>query len=306
MQFPIFYSHFDYSPLWHDPFSTAAYLAIIISIISLYFFQNNTVRVMNIAVALSLGIYSHRINGLGVIVLTILGGLFYFSWHGKFKWQIIARAGALLLSIGMMFALVPGFLNWQLVSNFVLTPDAIPYSMRFTFDKSFVGLLFLCFSPLTLIKPHHGWKPVLQVGITAGVLAIMILLPLSYALHYVRLEIKNSDLISLWLINNLFFVCIAEEVIFRGIIQKSLQQVLDKFAVGKWIALVISAALFGASHYQGGINYVLLASVAGIIYGYAFMKTQKIEASIITHFMVNTVHFLAFTYPALQSAFIAK
>jgi hypothetical protein len=35
----------------------------------------------------------------------------------------------------------------------------------------------------------------------------------------------------------------------------------------------------------------------------AFMKTDRVGAGIVTHFMVNSVHFVAFTYPALRGAF---
>jgi len=46
---------------------------------------------------------------------------------------------------------------------------------------------------------------------------------------------------------------------------------------------------------------VVLAAVAGIVYGYAYEKTQRIEASILCHFGVNIIHFIFFTYPALAN-----
>ena len=45
--------------------------------------------------------------------------------------------------------------------------------------------------------------------------------------------------------------------------------------------------------------YVALAAVAGAGYGWAYLRTQRIEASILTHFALNAVHFFGFTYPAL-------
>jgi membrane protease YdiL (CAAX protease family) len=46
---------------------------------------------------------------------------------------------------------------------------------------------------------------------------------------------------------------------------------------------------------------VLLATVAGLFYGAAYLRTRRIEGAILTHFALNAVHFLAFTYPALAS-----
>jgi len=42
--------------------------------------------------------------------------------------------------------------------------------------------------------------------------------------------------------------------------------------------------------------------VAGIGYGWAYRRTGRIEASILTHFSLNSLHFLLFTYPALAAS----
>lgn len=44
---------------------------------------------------------------------------------------------------------------------------------------------------------------------------------------------------------------------------------------------------------------VLPATVAGLFYGGAFLRTRRIEGAILTHFALNAVHCIAFTYPAL-------
>ena len=65
-------------------------------------------------------------------------------------------------------------------------------------------------------------------------------------------------------------------------------------------ALAVAAGLFGLAPAAGGPAYVALATVAGVGYGWIYQKTSRIEASMLTHFALNTVHFLGFTYPALQ------
>jgi len=58
--------------------------------------------------------------------------------------------------------------------------------------------------------------------------------------------------------------------------------------------------LFGAAHAAGGGVYVLLAAISGLGYAYAYYATQRIEAPIIVHIVVNAVHFIGFTYPHLR------
>jgi len=56
------------------------------------------------------------------------------------------------------------------------------------------------------------------------------------------------------------------------------------------------------AHYMGGNNYILLATVAGVGYGWVYRHTGRIEASILTHFSLNSLHLLLFTYPALATS----
>jgi len=67
------------------------------------------------------------------------------------------------------------------------------------------------------------------------------------------------------------------------------------------LALAIASVLFGLSHFWGGWSYVALATVAGLGYGWIYQRTQRIAASILAHFALNTTYFFLFTYPALTS-----
>ncbi|WP_419656688.1 putative CAAX protease family protein [Desulfosarcina variabilis str. Montpellier] len=49
------------------------------------------------------------------------------------------------------------------------------------------------------------------------------------------------------------------------------------------------------------LKYVILATAAGWGYGIIFQRTGSIDASIMTHFGLNTTHFIFFTYPALAT-----
>ncbi|MDP5009557.1 MAG: CPBP family intramembrane metalloprotease, partial [Glaciimonas sp.] len=104
----------------------------------------------------------------------------------------------------------------------------------------------------------------------------------------------------LFLIVNLLFTCVAEEVFFRGVLQERLAGLLPSSTMAAIIVVLCSAALFGVAHIGGGIIYVSLATLSGIGYAYAYHATKRVEAAILVHFIVNAVHFIGFTYPALQ------
>ncbi len=293
----------SYQFLFQNHITLSAYVLLTVCFMTMYLFKNYYARFGVFLSALILGVIAGHIQLLGLMLIGLFGGVFYLSYQSKKKW---VRRSAFIVTLAASLTIVlygmPSIHNWHPITHYYLTNDAIPYSMHFTFDKSLIGLFFIWFSVYTLANEGRS-KPVLKSGLLCGLAAIVVLLPLSFALGYVKFNLKLTNFFYLWAINNLFFVSFAEEALFRGMIMQSMMNLWQNHKLGKWLALIISAVLFGAAHYKGGHQYMLLAAVAGLFYGYAYMRTKKLEASILTHFMVNTVHFLFFTYPALQSAF---
>lgn len=300
---PTTFSQFDYSILLRDRLSLAAYILLITTFCACYVFKHYFIRGVFLFLALLLAMYAGRVDWIGLGLILAFASFFYMGLHSKRKMtRGVFLSITLMISLAMLAIKAPGINNMRITPQTLLSADAIPYSMIFSFDKSIIGLFFIWFSALSIANGGQ-FKPSLKTGLLMGLWAVLVLIPLSMALGFVTVDIKYTNFFFLWFVNNLFFVCIAEEAIFRGLIQKNLTKLLQNLRGGKWVALVVAAALFGLVHYAGGAKYMLLASVASLFYGYAFMKTQKIETSIITHLMVNTVHFLALTYPALRTAF---
>jgi uncharacterized protein len=86
-----------------------------------------------------------------------------------------------------------------------------------------------------------------------------------------------------------FFIAVPEELFFRGWLQNLLERRL-----GRYPALLLTAALFGLSHWNKRAvhfnwRYVLLAALAGIFYGRAWRQERRVGASAITHASVDTV-----------------
>lgn len=86
-----------------------------------------------------------------------------------------------------------------------------------------------------------------------------------------------------------FFIAVPEELFFRGWLQNLLER-----RMGRTTALVVTAALFGLSHFNKRAvlfnwRYVLLAAIAGIFYGRAWRQERRVGASAITHATVDAV-----------------
>jgi len=87
-----------------------------------------------------------------------------------------------------------------------------------------------------------------------------------------------------------FFIALPEEVLFRGLIFNILQRVIRGH--GPWPALILSSIIFGLSHLNnppGDWRYVLLATMAGIAYGWAYLRTGSLLAPAYAHALVDII-----------------
>ncbi len=86
-----------------------------------------------------------------------------------------------------------------------------------------------------------------------------------------------------------FFIAVPEEIFFRGWVQNLLER-----RIGRYPALLLTAALFGLSHWNKRAalfnwRYVIMAALAGIFYGRAWRQERRVGASAITHASVDTI-----------------
>jgi hypothetical protein len=91
------------------------------------------------------------------------------------------------------------------------------------------------------------------------------------------------------LVFTFFFIAVPEELFFRGWMQNLLER-----RVGRGWALVVTAVVFGMSHFNKRAvhfnwRYVLLAAIAGVFYGRAWRQERRVGASAVTHTLVDTV-----------------
>ena len=82
----------------------------------------------------------------------------------------------------------------------------------------------------------------------------------------------------------------AEEIVFRGAIQRVLQNVLGER--NRWIAIVVSALIFGIVHFN--LAQGLHAFLIGLLLGWLYSKTGSILPGFVFHWVNNTVAYLMF------------
>ncbi len=122
-----------------------------------------------------------------------------------------------------------------------------------------------------------------------------IAIPLGTGIHFIAFAPQWHAWSSLlWTsLGIFFFTAWPEEFLFRGLLQNILSRASKSDLAGWWTASV----LFGFSHITNlgfpNWRYVVLASIAGIFYGWTWRKTGSIFASAIVHALVDVSwHFL--------------
>jgi len=132
-----------------------------------------------------------------------------------------------------------------------------------------------------------------RIGVREFLFLAPIVIAMGLSLHFLHWHPRLPaiwTLVGAWAFTFLF-IAIPEELFFRGLVQNLLER-----RWGTRVALAITSVVFGLSHFNKrlgtgvvGFNwrYVLLATVAGIFYGRAWLAKRRIMASAITHTSVD-------------------
>jgi membrane protease YdiL (CAAX protease family) len=233
-----------------------------------------------------------------------IAGYVALAWWARAARQAWLRVLLLVLTglAAFLFPLhrFPGFYNPVLLEQVRVSPGAPPYSLRANFDTAAAGIVLMGMF-CAPIRSRADWRAMLRRVWPLTLATLVGVLGLGCLLGYVRPDLKWPPYTALFLALNLLFTCVTEEAFFRGLVLERMARLLARWRAGAAVATLASAVLFGLAHARGGAALVLLATVAGLFYGAAYLRARRIEGAILTHFALNAVHFLAFTYPALAS-----
>ncbi len=121
------------------------------------------------------------------------------------------------------------------------------------------------------------------------VVFIAIAIPLGMSIGFLQFAPSLSRLRSLPLeaIGILFFTAWPEEFLFRGVLQNMLSGTFRN----SWAGLVVASVIFGFAHILHAPvpnwKYVVLATIAGLFYGRAWMKTGSLVPGALMHALVD-------------------
>ena len=109
-----------------------------------------------------------------------------------------------------------------------------------------------------------------------------------------------------------FFIAIPQEILFRGVLYTLIEKKLQNRRYNVLWALVISSVIYGLAHINdvytpvaqvslGSVGFpvpwamMLFATLSGLFYAWVYIRTRKITAAALTHFLINASWFLFFS-----------
>ncbi|HVW86841.1 MAG TPA: type II CAAX endopeptidase family protein [Bryobacteraceae bacterium] len=226
--------------------------------------------------------------------------------RGIFRWDMCLGMAAVVLSIGLLLTFAdpkqPEWRDWLVLAILGISVD-----LHF-FDKawpiaglnSMPKLLFVdagLYGYLVL-RPIGGigydFRP-RRIDFRIGLREFLFFTPMAIALGFALgfLHFHKTLANSVWFASGwvftLFFIAVPEELFFRGLMLNMLER-----KIGARAALIVTALLFGLAHFNKRAayfnwRYVILAAIAGIFYGRAWLSDRRILTSSVTHATVDTV-----------------
>lgn len=246
-------------------------------------------------ITLVVGFVFGVVDIFGVAALSALFALSYGV--NKLSNKIIRGTFTTLVIVGCIALaahLLPGFNNLLVLDDVQKSINSIGFTMYLNFDKPMILFALLLLYPsilaqnkITTEKPLIGAKQIAFV-----ILAITVIFVLAFILKLIKPEPSIPSWWWLFALNNLLLTCVAEEAFFRGYIQQKVTKIFTPI-----IGICLASVLFGVAHFAGGVGYVIVATLAGFLYGLVYNSTGKISYAILIHFVVNLLHLFFFTYP---------
>ena len=241
-----------------------------------------------LGVALLTALWLERLSPVAALVS--LAGLL-LAWRTPRlpqPWRGVALTLVLLWAMALTLHLVPGFDNLKVLDRVQAGPASVPFTLYLNLDKPliFFGLL-LAWPALLGPGGTMRWRPLALL-----ILPLAALLITAWQLGALKPDVGLPHWWWLFAFNNLVFTCVAEEALFRGLIQQGVAS-----RSKPWLGLLVASLLFGAAHLAGGPLLVLFAALAGACYGLAFQLSGRLSVAILLHFLFNFAHLALFTYP---------
>ncbi|MEM9634738.1 MAG: CPBP family intramembrane glutamic endopeptidase [Pseudomonadota bacterium] len=281
----------------------AAYAVLALSIVLALTLKSRTVPLSVFVFACAFGFVAGLLDFAAIASILLIGALSYLVFGRSQARPLRLLFIALLLVSGhlVMTHALPGFDNLKVVSGAQVSPDGIPYSMYLNFDKAALGFFLVLFA-VTPLQSGSQWGACFRSAAIYFVPTAGLLILLGCFTGLVAFDPKVPPFLPVWILSNLLITCVAEEAFFRRFALAEIRDFAGPGWIGSATALILSSLFFAYYHLSGGPLFSVFSLVAGLCYGAAFLKSNRVEVAILVHFLVNLTHILLFTYPFLASS----
>jgi len=252
-----------------------------------------------------------RLQQSGLLIICIMAAIalceYIFAYRNVAHGIVLSLALTLSLYIFLAVRKVEDGLTESveslvLVPLYILFTSSLPWffiNQQYLLPAVYTCILGLCF--LHIFQKELSLRDILgmpekkriipyvligTIGIPLGLCEYLILRPAPF----------SPDFSIKYLLLNLFymvcFVGLGEELLFRGLIQRNLTQLFG----WKW-GLVGSSLLFSIMHLTWrSIPELFFVFLAGLVFGYFYIRTGSLLTSIMIHGINNTVLIAVYPY----------
>jgi len=173
-------------------------------------------------------------------------------------------------------------------------PPQLTHTLTILFALTVAVAAFLMLRGLDGVGYAFEWRSGFLWAVALNfILAAVIIIPLGETIHFIHFgptahSLKSTPLMGLEI---LVFTAWPEEFLFRGL----LQNLLSRSMKNRYAGWIFASVLFGFAHILHAPvpnwKYVLMATIAGLFYGRAWMKTGSLVPGAIIHALVDTIWF---------------
>ena len=151
--------------------------------------------------------------------------------------------------------------------------------------------IFLVVRPLKSLDVRVGLRMrEIAIALAGVAMIVAVALPLGLAVGFLQFETRWIGVLpsAARLFGLILFVGLPEELLFRGLMQEAFTRIWTPR-----VGLLVASVVFGLSHIVKrpwpNWRYALLATLAGLAYGWVYQRTRKLSAAAVTNGTIDWI-----------------
>lgn len=223
----------------------------------------------------------------------------YVPFEGPRKRWI--KEGAYLLVLVLSYQLLchrmPGFGEVPVYTDMSFGTSIFTASLDVYFDKAMAGLIMFGI----LVRPIRGWAELRLACWRARYAPLLMIVVYAIGvMAWLGFDVKFNQYVVWYWLSSLFFVCVLQEIFFRLLIQRRLEAYIGGTGSETvYLAAVITAVVYTVTHLNSliPIPEMPLVFLSGLLFGYVYAATRRVELSILFHLLYSGLSMMLFDYP---------